>query len=398
VAAAILAASLVTIVACGDDDDDGGAAPGGVTATTTGELGEATTAIEVRVPTTPRYVRGADGKVHLEFDIITTTTLGDPVSLTSLVVRDEERELLRLDSDALKAVTTALLGADHTLDIPASGALASIVDVILPTDSYRDVPTAIVTEVTYTIADDAPFRTLVKELTASPVVEIPKEEDPIVIQPPLRGDGWWAFNACCTFNAHRYFLLSSNGTLHAVEMFAIDWVKLVDGKPFKTDGSTVEDFFGYGQTIYAATDGEVMAVRNDLPEAPLNESMGGNPTVKTSADYGGNGLTVKIDDHRYALYGHMQPGSITHEVGDKLKAGDPVGRLGSTGNSTIPHLHFGIQETQDGFASNSVPYVISSYTVTGTGTLGESGVDITPQDSPQQETLPLAGDVMDFGD
>jgi len=395
----LVAASLVTVAAaCGDDDDGGGGTAAGGASATTGELGEATTAIEVQVPTTPRYVRGADGKVHLEFDVITTATLGAPVSLTTLVVRDGDRELLRLDGDGLKAVTTALLGTDHTIDVPTSGSLASIIDVILPSDSYGDVPTAVATVVSYTMADDAPFRTLVKVLTASPVVEVPKEGDPIVIQPPLRGDGWWAFNGCCTFNAHREFLLASNGTLHAVEMFAIDWVQLVDGKPFKTDGSTVEDFFGYGQTIHAATDGEVVAVRNDLPDAPLNESMAGNPSVKTSADYGGNGLTVKIDDHRFALYGHMQPGSVTHEVGDKLKAGDPIGKLGSSGNSTLPHLHFGIQETQDAFGSNSVPYVISSYTVTGTGALAQTGVDITPQNTPQNETLPLAGDVMDFGD
>ena len=113
VTAAVLAAALVLLAAaCGDDDDDGGGgAAGGATETTTGELGEATTAVEVRVPTTPKYVRGADGKVHLEFDLITTNVLFAPVTLTSLVVRDGEQELLRLDSDGLGPITLGINGA-----------------------------------------------------------------------------------------------------------------------------------------------------------------------------------------------------------------------------------------------------------------------------------------------
>ena len=181
-------------------------------------------------------------------------------------------------------------------------------------------------------------------------------------------------------------------------MFAIDWVQLVDGNPVKTDGSTVEDYHGYGQPVHSATDGEVVAVRNDLPDAPVNDSGGGNDTVKASRDYGGNGVVVKINDHAYALYGHFQPGSVVPKVGDKVKAGDLLGKVGSSGNSTIPHLHFGIQETPDAFASNSVPYVIRSYTVTGTGALGAAGVDVTAQNTPQEDTLPLAGDIADFGD
>jgi hypothetical protein len=145
------------------------------------------------------------------------------------------------------------------------------------------------------MADDALSRTVVKDLAVSSAIEVPRLE-PVEIQAPLRGDGWWSFNACCTPNAHRNFLLASGGTVHSVEMFAIDWVQLVDGNPVKTDGSTVEDYHGDGQLVHSATDGEVVAVRNDLPDAPVNDSGGGNDAVKASRDYGGNGLVVKIND------------------------------------------------------------------------------------------------------
>lgn len=44
----------------------------------------------------------------------------------------------------------------------------------------------------------------------------------------------------------------------------------------------------------------------------------------------GNGITT--------LYGHMS--TILVQQGDTVRQGDQIGRVGSTGNSTGPHLHF----------------------------------------------------------
>ncbi len=388
-------ASLVGVAAsCGGDDDDVGATP-----TTSGELGEATSAIEVTVPAPPRYVRAADGNVHLEYDLVVTNVMFAPVSLASLVVKDGDEELARLEADALEAVTIPFNGSTPTLDIAASAAVTSLVDVMLPTDTYDDVPEHVTNELTYTIADDAPFRTVIRTLTVtSPPLEVPRFE-PVVIEPPLRGGGWVPFNGCCTRSAHRSFLLSTDGVLHSVETFAIDWVLFIDGAPFQGDGSQHSDWYGYGETVYSATDGVVVHSRDDLPDAPLNDSGGGNDTVKAPDDYGGNGVVVKIDDDRYALYAHIQQGSVIPQVGDEISAGDPIGELGSTGNSSAPHLHFGIQETADAFGSNSVPYVIDEYTVTGTAAFSADGeLTVTEQNSPQEQTFPLMNYIVDFGE
>jgi murein DD-endopeptidase MepM/ murein hydrolase activator NlpD len=48
-----------------------------------------------------------------------------------------------------------------------------------------------------------------------------------------------------------------------------------------------------------------------------------------------------------SLYGHMQAGSNRVSVGDEVQRGEVLGLVGSTGQSTGPHLHFGIQ-TSDG--------------------------------------------------
>lgn len=56
----------------------------------------------------------------------------------------------------------------------------------------------------------------------------------------------------------------------------------------------------------------------------------------------GFGNYVKIDhpDGRSTYYGHLMNGSLTVSVGQEVKCGQHLGKVGSSGNSTGPHLHF----------------------------------------------------------
>lgn len=76
----------------------------------------------------------------------------------------------------------------------------------------------------------------------------------------------------------------------------------------------------------------------DEPGAPIRATAGGE--VVTAAWTGGYGNMVEID-HGNGLstrYGHMM--SISVSEGQHVSAGTIVGRLGSTGRSTGPHLHY----------------------------------------------------------
>ena len=66
---------------------------------------------------------------------------------------------------------------------------------------------------------------------------------------------------------------------------------------------------------------------------------------KSTAAGGGFGNFVmiahKINGEQYTtLFAHMQDGSIKVKVGQKIEAGTPLGKMGSTGMSTGKHLHW----------------------------------------------------------
>jgi murein DD-endopeptidase MepM/ murein hydrolase activator NlpD len=80
----------------------------------------------------------------------------------------------------------------------------------------------------------------------------------------------------------------------------------------------------------------------------------GTPVVASNHGYvslagrkGGYGLTVMLDHGDgtvQTLYGHLS--EIGVQQGQMVQAGQMIGRVGSTGNSTGPHLHFEIRQWQ----------------------------------------------------
>ena len=71
--------------------------------------------------------------------------------------------------------------------------------------------------------------------------------------------------------------------------------------------------------------------------------------VVSSGDAGGYGLAVEIEHGnpvRRTLYGHLS--ELYVKAGDRVRQGEVIGRVGSTGLSTGPHLHFELRLPQEG--------------------------------------------------
>ena len=186
---------------------------------------------------------------------------------------------------------------------------------------------------------------------------------------PLRGV-WYAGWGASFHTGHRWAI---------PEEFALDIAKIGEsGLSHKGDGTRFNDYYAYGADVLAAANGRVTSVANDQPEDPSamqrpNESQEAYfaRLQKEQAERLGKGLTaiagnyVMIDHgkNEYSLYAHLQPGSVRAHVGDQLKAGDVIGKLGSSGNSTEPHLHFHVCDKPDPLMCAGIPVNFSNITI-----------------------------------
>lgn len=86
-----------------------------------------------------------------------------------------------------------------------------------------------------------------------------------------------------------------------------------------------------GVYVLAAADGEVIAIQDGFydRETKWNVSKGF-----------GNYIAIKHSNGFTSYYAHLVNNSLKVTVGDFVKGGDRIALVGSSGNSTDPHLHF----------------------------------------------------------
>lgn len=205
--------------------------------------------------------------------------------------------------------------------------------------------------------------TMNKSAVVQTPVEVEQETD-IILGRPFKDDGnWFATNGPSAQSKHRVAVVSANGTFFLAQRFAIDWVALDShGKAFKNDGATVEDWHCYGKELVAVADGVIVATRSDLP----NNVPGPVRAVPINLSNAlGNHVVLKIADDRYVAYAHLMPGALNVSVGESVKKGHVLGRLGNSGNSDAPHLHLHVTDKPDVIFSEGLPYTFESMEVLG---------------------------------
>lgn len=93
--------------------------------------------------------------------------------------------------------------------------------------------------------------------------------------------------------------------------------------------------------IVAAAPGRVIGTRDGLDDTPMESRDPDRDTARC-----GNGVRIDHGGGWTTQYCHMARGSVTVSTGAMVDAGDKLGRIGSSGWSELPHLHFQLE--QDG--------------------------------------------------
>jgi len=222
----------------------------------------------------------------------------------------------------------------------------------------------------------------------------PRSYNPVAFSLPLHGlvlvhDGHDFYSHHRRFNlVARYE--ADPGSAVSANLYAYDFMTTTSaGLLFKGDPNRKENWLSYGEPIFAPADGVVIEMVLDLPENTFTSTgEAQSPSLEEAKDPMGFGNHVKIQhaDGRVSWLLHMQPNSIRVRVGDNVRAGQPIGKVGFSGDSLFPHLHYNVTDGPN-YPSPGVP----SYFKQFVRVLGERRI---PMSKSQIDT----GDIVEHGD
>lgn len=134
----------------------------------------------------------------------------------------------------------------------------------------------------------------------------------------------------------------------------------------KHNGIDIGSYEYFGEPIYAAADGEVIAAGKDGDGAFYVVLLHKNIDI-SSVKKEGPTIDVSNMNNIVTRYWHLAEGSITVSVGQKVKMGDIIGNMGSTGNSNGVHLHFETWVASDDFTYQ--PFSANTLAIDPTGAI-----------------------------
>lgn len=143
----------------------------------------------------------------------------------------------------------------------------------------------------------------------------------------------------------------------ADQRFAYDFLVRVDGASHSGAGKELTDYHCWDRPILAPAAGEVVAAIDGLPDQP--------PGVMDPSNPPGNHVVLDLGDGEYALLGHLRRGSVSVAPGEKVAAGQPLGRCGNSGNTSEPHLHFHLQDGPAFGRGHGLPAFFTDYLADG---------------------------------
>jgi hypothetical protein len=355
--------------------------------------------VDIAIAKAPAPV-SAGGQTRLLYELRIANFYAGEVTLDRIEVHAPDGGVLAtLSGPALDAQLMAIGAAAG--DGPAHvlrGGRAVIVFIDLALAPGAPVPTGLSHAFTFKV-NLPDGRSLERVVSGAPVQVGPAAP---VIAAPLRGPGWVAANGLAEPD-HRRSFNAVDGHEYLAQRLAIDWVRLApDGRFFHGDPKVNASYPGYGAEVLAVAEARVAAVIDGLPENAGNNPASGRTVTLESIT--GNAIVLDLGGGRYALYAHLVPGSISVKTGDRVKVGQPIARLGNSGNSDAPHLHFQLMDANSPLGAEGIPYAIASFAETGVLadlTALDTGTPWHPVPGTQRKTrhdeFPLDNAVVDFG-
>jgi hypothetical protein len=352
-------------------------------------------------------VLGTDGQYWVVYELLLTNTITGDADITGVSVTDalSGREVFTLSADDMIAgENLRLLDREPAADTTLGRNESRVLLLAIPFATRDEVPLSLVHDLQITApgvfgVEPEPHRYLAATL------DLASRQAP-VLSPPLAGAGWIAAEGCCsTASHHRNGVYPINGALHAGQRFGIDFIRIDDdGRLFTGDQTDPDNWPAYDAPVFAAADGVVVSTLDGLPDQV--PAVMPDQSTMSLAEIEGNHVVIDHGDGFFTFYGHLAPGSVQVELGDTVTAGDQIARVGDSGGSQVPHLHFHVVDTANPSAGNGFPFTFDRFDLAGQADFthllevieGEatyaSRADLTPE--PRENEMPMSYTIVDF--
>ena len=190
-----------------------------------------------------------------------------------------------------------------------------------------------------------------------------------IVSSPVRGR-WAAVNSPAS-------KVPSHGVRAYGQAHAIDLVHEPQDRrrPIFGDGASMrapEDYPAFGQPVSAMIDGVVVAAEFRHRDHRARSStlalayMTLDGSLRELGGPGfivGNHVTIRGDDGTFATVAHLQRGSTLVRPGDRVSAGEIIGRCGNSGNSSEPHVHAQLMDRRSLWTAQGLPMAFADVVV-----------------------------------
>lgn len=170
---------------------------------------------------------------------------------------------------------------------------------------------------------------------------------------PLRG-AWWAIQGSDWSDMHKQEVLT--------QAYALDFARLgPDNRTFGGRGTALEEHYSWEQPVYAAAGGKIAVVTYDMPDLvpgvlPDPLMFRGDPRRTL-----GNSVAVSHGNGEFSYYACLQQASLAVNEGQIIKRGALLGKVGNSGVSPGPHLHFHLADGPHPFIDQGLPVLFSHF-------------------------------------
>lgn len=303
-----------------------------------------------------------EGEVLLAYELHITNMDRLPISLASIeVLADDSPTPAKTYSGEQLIGNLTCIRVEGQSDVVSEvmGGQRALLHVLLSYVGKDALPRVLTHRIRYSFlkADGSEVGATVENGT----IRVAREREAVIIGTPL-GEGIWLATRSVSrglLGHRRGAIRPHNGVPYQRARYAIDFAGLDStGVAFHSSRTMNEDWAGYGAEVLAVADGRVVTIRDGLPDSqPFDPDRLKSLTGET---LGGNEIVLDIGNDLFAFYGHLQPGSIVVQEGEQVRRGQILGRVGSSGNSDAPHLHFQINRAIP-IRGEAVPYVFDEY-------------------------------------